>query len=137
MAKKQNQDGTHIGRPPKMGVWIVAFEHVVTEDINAIIFTDEELRIETNDRVSDEWKISDTTFTNWKTGKVKDEMYHHFLAVYKKALLSQKKNLFKQLRNDVDKWQKWAWIIERKFDDWNLRSKVEAKVSTEQPLFGD
>ena len=47
------------------------------------------------------------------------------MRLYKKALTIQKKNLFKKLQSDDDKWQKYAWIIERKFDDWNLRSKQE------------
>ena len=27
-------------------------------------------------------------------------------------------------------WQKYAWIIERKFKDWNIRDKVDQEVDS-------
>jgi hypothetical protein len=41
------------------------------------------------------------------------------LSLYKKALTNQKKGLFNKLWDDTQ-WQRYAWIIERKFSDWNL-----------------
>ena len=79
----------------------------------------------TNDLVEEKQQIADRTFERWKLGDVKDSIYFDFCRLYKKALTIQKKNLFKKLQSDDDKWQKYAWIIERKFDDWNLRSKQE------------
>lgn len=113
------------GRPTKLLTWIEAFQKVVNEDINAIILTDDELRMLTNELVEENQQITDRTFESWKAGDLKDRIYFDFLRLYKKALTIQKKNLFKKLQSDDDKWQKYAWIIERKFDDWNLRSKQE------------
>lgn len=113
------------GRPSKLLTWIEAFKKVVNEDINAIILTDDELRMLTNDLVEEKQQVADRTFESWKAGGVKDPLYFEFMRLYKKALTIQKKNLFKKLQSDDDKWQKYAWIIERKFDDWNLRSKQE------------
>ena len=113
------------GRPTKLLTWIEAFQKVVNEDINAVILTDDELRMLTNDLVEEKQQIADRTFERWKLGEVKDSIYFDFCRLYKKALTIQKKNLFKKLQSDDEKWQKYAWIIERKFDDWNLRNKQE------------
>ena len=60
-----------------------------------------------------------------------------FVILIKRALLTQKENLFKKFANDDRAWQRWAWIIERKFSEWNLKqisenfNKVEAIVKEE------
>ena len=41
------------GRPTKLLTWIESFKKVVNEDINAIILTDDELRMLTNDLVEE------------------------------------------------------------------------------------
>jgi len=46
---------------------------------------------------------------------------------YKKALIIQKENLFKKFSNDDRAWQRWAWIIERKFSEWNLKILMKTK----------
>lgn len=125
------------GRPSKIGVWIVAFEKIVEKGFNAIYLTDTELRMLTNDLVAEKDQICEATFKNWKAGGLKDPIYLNFLALYKKALTSQKLELFNKLESDPDKWQRYAWIIERKFTDWNLRTKVEKTIKVEQPLFGE
>jgi len=122
---KTKTDKKTRGRPTKLLTWIEAFQKVVNEDINAVILTDDELRMLTNDLVEEKQQIADRTFESWKAGDVKDPLYFDFLRLYKKALTIQKKNLFKKLQSDDEKWQKYAWIIERKFDDWNLRNKQE------------
>jgi len=47
------------------------------------------------------------------------------LSLYKKAITIQKKSLFESLRNDPQSWQRYAWIIERKFSEWNLKTISE------------
>ena len=37
------------------------------------------------------------------------------------------KDLFKKFTNDDRAWQRWAWIIERKFSEWNLKNINENK----------
>jgi GTP-sensing pleiotropic transcriptional regulator CodY len=52
------------------------------------------------------------------------------LSLYKKALTIQKKSLFENLKNDDKSWQRYAWIIERKFSDWNLKHLSEVDQTT-------
>jgi hypothetical protein len=33
--------------------------------------------------------------------------------------------LFESLKSDPQSWQRYAWIIERKFNEWNLKSIQE------------
>lgn len=123
--KKTNTNKKTRGRPSKLLTWIDAFAKVVNKENNAVILTDDELRILTNELVEENQQVADRTFESWKAGDLKDSLYLDFVRLYKKALIIQKKNLFKKLQAEDDKWQKYAWIIERKFDDWNLRSKQE------------
>lgn len=123
------------GRPSKLtDKYLEVAESVLNDDINAIIFTDEELRDLINERLEEEERISDRRWEAWKAGDVKDEAVIEFRRLYKKAINIQKSNLFAKMRDDEKAWQKWAWIIERKFDDWNLRSKQEVKADIVQKV---
>lgn len=129
MATKKGKQETR-GRKTKLTErYLQVFEGVVTDvlfdDINAIIFTDNDLRELINDRLPEKEQISDTTWENWKSGDLdsrKDDRLKLFLALYKKALKAQQRELFQSLKHDEKAWQRWAWIIERKFSDWNLRN---------------
>lgn len=108
-----------------------AFESVIKEDnINskypAIFHTDEELFTLTNDKLTDKEKICYATFKNWKAGNLENPLLKSFLALYKSALLKQKEILFKEMIDEPKVWQKWAWIIERKFSAWNLKNINES-----------
>lgn len=52
------------------------------------------------------------------------ENFSQFCRLIKKALVTQKQSLFKKMLLD-DKWQRYAWIIERKFESWNLKQVTE------------
>ncbi len=115
---------------------IKAFEKVVNEDINAIILTDDELVLEVNDILNEEDKFSYSAYKDWKafaigtkdendTSEENMEQYKKLRSVIKKALTKQKKHLFDKFRSDEGQWQKWAWIIERKFDDWNIKHRYD------------
>ena len=126
------------GRPTKINDNIInAFKEILDEGMNALIMTDEELCILVNDKLSDEDKFDYSTFKNWKalhkskdlndeTAKYNVDKYKQILALVKKALIIQKNNLFQKLGSDKE-WTRWAWIIERKFDKWNIRHKSEVK----------
>jgi hypothetical protein len=58
-----------------------------------------------------------------------NDLMQEFSGLYKKALLKQRDDLFIKLQNDEKARQKWAWIIERKFDNWNIRMKQETEIS--------
>lgn len=122
------------GRPSKIGKFIEVLEKVLNEDsseldkMNAVVATDEELIMLVNESLDEEDRISDSTFERWKANDIKDERCQVFRGLYKKALLKQKQTLFKKFGDEKGSWQKWAWILERKFDSWNLKHKEESKV---------
>ena len=128
------------GRPTKLTKdWLKAAEKIVNDDINAIILTDEELVMEINDLVVEKARITDRTFQNWKAKSkdpdVLDELGRRFFRLIKKALIKQRKNLFKKFRQEPNQWQRWAWILERKFDEWNIRHLADVTTGG-QPITG-
>lgn len=119
-----------MARPTKLTEeWLDVAESVLKEDGSSLL-TDEELLFLINDRFDDEKKrITQTTYTNWKN-KVKnddklDEIGKRFFALIKKALFTEKRNLLNEVRKGENNWQSKAWIIERKFDDWNIKRKQD------------
>lgn len=118
-------------RPSKIQGFLVWMKKVIEEDINAIILTDEELFTLANDELEEKYQISYTTFKVYKASKKDEEKawYSEFQSLYKKALTKQKKDLFDSLKSDPQAWQRFAWIIERKFDSWNLRKIVEWEIN--------
>ena len=115
-----------IGRPTKRNdIWLEAAEKVIlSEDV--VLFTDEDLVDEINEQLDHKDQISQRTYQRWKKKVVEDSFDEvdltgqEFCRLIKKGLRKQKKLLFNTLKID-DKWQRWAWILERKFDEWNLR----------------
>jgi hypothetical protein len=102
----------------------------------AIIYTDEDLVEMVNERLDPEDRITTRTFKSYKAGELKsDPFLDVFLPLYKGALRHQSANLFERLSTEPPgAWQKWAWIIERKFDGWNMRSKVVDESPTPKQL---
>jgi hypothetical protein len=50
-------------------------------------------------------------------------------------LEQQKRNLFERLAEEPPgAWQKWAWILERKFDEWSLRQRVVDETTAPKQL---
>jgi hypothetical protein len=112
------------GRPTKLTPKFMATANAVLfEDINAVIFTDEELIAEINDRLPEEERIHKVTFEKWKAGVTEDGRGSEFRWLIEKALRKQKHDLFIQFRTDEKAWQRWAWILERKFKEWRLPNK--------------
>lgn len=114
---------------PKWGRFIEKMREVLDTEHPvgyAIIFTDEDLVEMVNDRLPVEDRIDIRTFKRYKAGEIRDdEVLDVFVSYYKRALTQQSANLHERLATDVPGgWQRWAWIIERKFDAWNMRSKV-------------
>ena len=119
MAKK-------VGRPSKINKFIEAAKEVLFSD-SVMLFTDEELVDEINERLEEKDRIHQSTFEKWKAGKIEsDNVGSEFLRLIKKALRKQKESLLKKYSNDDRAWQRWAWIIERKFSEWNLKKISES-----------
>lgn len=116
---------------------IQTFKDILSEDNNAIILTDEDLCLLVNDRM-DGMSFSYSAYKDWKAFAIgtKSEtseenmiLYKKLRSLIKKALIIQKQELFKKLNNETVQWQRWAWIIERKFDEWNIRHKAEVDTT--------
>lgn len=125
------------GRPSKLKGFLVWMKKALEEGINAIILTDEELFIQANLHLEEKERIWYMTFKNYKSSSIKEESeaYDEFLSLYKTAILTQKKNLFIKLQWDETQWQKYAWIIERKFTEWNLKKISESTVKVTDYTF--
>jgi hypothetical protein len=129
--KQKNKPGQ--GRPFKMKVWIEKLEEVLDEN-NAVYLTDEDLVFLVNDKIDDEkFHITSRTLRNWKSGKAPDEETgKQFLRLFQKALIKQKKALFEKLESTENvTWTRLAWILERRFSEWNLKSISEIKNTNE------
>lgn len=107
--------------------WVKCFADIVNKGFNSIYHSDEDLRFLTNDAYGDANYICPRTFENWKRGNNNDPLATQVLQIYKKALIQQREQLFKQLQEDERAWQRYAWIIERKFSAWNLKNINENK----------
>lgn len=117
---------THAGgRPSKLTMkFIKIAEKVIDEYILAC--TDKEIVFEINDRLDEKERITDKTYQNWKAGKfVKGDLGISFFRLVKKTLMLEKNNLIAEVRKGDGNWQSRAWILERKFNDWNIRMKID------------
>ncbi len=117
-----------MGRPPKIKTFISVAEDVLFRD-GLMLLTDEELVFLINEELEQKDKVSDRTFARWKAKQFNedDDIGKTFVMLIKKALIIQKETLFKKFSNDDRAWQRWAWIIERKFSEWNLKNINENK----------
>lgn len=125
MIKEKNKGG----RLSKIIPFLIKAEEVLSEEGAIIIYTDEDLVDEINDRLPESDRIHIRTFQNWKAqnkdGQEIDEVGLRFFRLIKKALRRERKNLLDKLREGKSgEWQKYAWILERKFDEWNLTKKI-------------
>lgn len=116
--------------------------------LRAIFLSDEELIMLTNERLK-ELKEEDKqinyrtiqrykSLINWEqrtTEEVKNnehftdkeiDLLDKFCRLMKKHLIKQKQLLFQWIVDDKLR-QRYAWITERKFDEWNIRMKIESK----------
>lgn len=105
------------------GNFIKAAKKVLWDE-NTMLLTDEELVDEINENLTGDDTISHRTFRRWKKADwdEKGEIGKEFVLLLKKALRDQKKALYQKYKDEKGAWQKWAWIIERKFSEWNLKN---------------
>ena len=117
-----------MARPSKIDRFIEVAKDILFKD-GLMLLTDEELVFLINQELEDSEKVAIRTFKLWKSGDYaeKGETGKEFLPLIKKALIIQKENLYKKFSNDDRAWQRWAWIIERKFSEWNLKNINENK----------
>jgi len=137
MTAKKRSKGKSVnkgGRPSKIKTWIRACEKMFKEKEGEIfIYTDDELLFFINETLPEKEQIAERTFQLWKEKAVKGDFknlpneFTRFLRLLKKALAVEKQNLMKQMQFD-NTWQRWAWILERKFSEWNLKQLSESRI---------
>ena len=118
------------GQQPKWERWVRKLDEVLHQEHPvglAIVHSDKALVDKVNSQLEEQDRISIKSLERYKTGGYIDDVTIEsvFVRAYTKALHLQAENIMKRLAEDVPGgWQKWAWIMERKFDEWNLRAKV-------------
>lgn len=123
-------------RPSKLTEnWLKAAEKVLNRGLNGLVMTDEEIFSLTNMELPEKKRISDRTFERWKAGSQKhNAFFKRFVALIKRVRQIQKENLFQMLKEDKSAWQRWAWIIERKFPEWNIRQQIDLKGQVDKKI---
>jgi len=123
-----------LGRPYKIDKWLPALEAVL--EIHDIVFlTDEELVFLVNQTLDDKDQIDSRTFENWKAGRFhsNDETGKKFMNCIQMASIREKQSLSKRLLNaDEKNWTRFAWVLERKFSEFNLKHISENINRNEQ-----
>jgi hypothetical protein len=98
----------------------------VVDSKDFYILTDEELIFSVNELLGDEF-LSIDAFKSYKTARrgTNSEYYDEFVHLIKKGLIREKRSLVKKLQDEDKAWQKYAWILERKFEDFNKLDKTK------------
>ncbi|CAN5410374.1 hypothetical protein BH09BAC1_BH09BAC1_25810 [soil metagenome] len=129
-------------RPTKLTQNLLdAFRAVLTDELAAIAFTEEELVWQANRRLPAEEQISYRTYQRYKSDilheeehgdelipiDVDDEEDHNAEVVQqmyvclKDALMKQKLALVRGIYEGLPNWRRYSWMLERKFPDFKLR----------------
>lgn len=82
------------------------------------------------------YRFSLSAFSNWKNRYLAEDDYFfeknprslEFVELYLFGLLNSYNWLFDQFEQD-SRWQKWAWILERRFENWNLQAGMSVNAN--------
>jgi len=125
------------GRPSKMDNWLKALQEVLSQE-NILFLTDNDLRILTNEKLDEENQISERTFRHWKSSKhhEDEDTGKQFLKVIEKALIKQKQWLGEKMLepNNSLGWNRYRWILERKYKEFQLVHVSENINRNEQTI---
>jgi len=111
------------GRPFKMQEWVTELVNVLNDE-DILFLSDKDLVFLVNLKLPEENQISISTFEKWKSGKYapNEEVGKEFINCIHLALIKQKQLLSKKMMEDNSgQWTRYAWIMERKFTEWNLK----------------
>ncbi|WNM18617.1 hypothetical protein [Flavobacterium capsici] len=123
----EQNDKNKVGRPFKMEKWIPALKSVL-EERNIVFLTDTDLVFLVNKKLPIEDRITTRCFKNWKAGKFapNEELGEQFIELVQEALINEKEALLNSLKNEKSGyWVRYAWILERKFEEYNLKQVTE------------
>lgn len=122
------------GRPFKMQEWVSELVNILSEE-DILFLSDKDLVFLVNRTLPEENQISISTFEKWKSGKYapNEEVGKEFVNCINLALIRQKQLLSKKMMEDNNgQWTRYAWIMERKFSEWNLKHISENINKNEQ-----
>jgi hypothetical protein len=130
MPKKTNKAVVKRGAPSKLEAFTNMLHEILEDDGNVVSWTDWEIVEEVNSRLAEDDRINERTLRRWKNKDFEEEPEKGivFVSSYKKALRRCKRELIGRLARDDKSWQRYAWILERKFDEWNIKVLSETKV---------
>lgn len=118
---------------------------------NAVVLSIDDLVTMTNNRLRDldlgKHCVTPRTFLNYKNfyygtlngddishlpkyGTVDFKKFERMFSAFERALLRNKQELFQNIEKDSKARQRWTWIIERKFEEWNLKEKKEVDLTS-------
>lgn len=115
------------GKQPKMEQWIVGLKKVLAEE-NIDFLTDEDLLFLVNSKLNKKNRIALRTFKYWQAGKFApdEEIGEEFIYLLAVARIKQKQSIGQKMVDEKGiTWTKYAWLLERKFDDLNLKRITE------------
>ena len=131
-------------RPSKLGTHIItAFRELLEEDeLHILVYTDKDLCFLLNQRLTDEHQVSYRTFQRYKAAVMKgaekdikafDIVYQRFYELMTEALLRMKKRLMQKIIEAEKGWQRFKWMLEMKFKEWNLHWQIRQDKWEEEP----
>ena len=122
-----------MSRPTKLTErFLQTAEEILKEKdgINALVCTDRELISLINEKLPKAERITERTFRNW-TDKDESPDFIKLKEIVNKARVLQKISLIEMLKQSKSgEWQKYAWLLERKFLDFN-KSDIAKELSLE------
>lgn len=134
-------------RPTKLTQQLLeAFDTVLSDELNILVCTDEELCILINDLLPEHLQISYRSFQRYKaqvqgmltkhlkeapipeTAEVpveveKQELMAHLYLLFRKAVIKQKRSLMKQILAHNHGWQRFKWLLHTKFAEFNPKAE--------------
>jgi len=126
------EDGRIASRSKKKIVpMLIAAMQEVVEDLDNLILTVPELVDEINYHLPLHMRITANTWSSWQTeyrnanweDLTTDEK--NFLREIKRIMRSRKKLMWNRMRTAQSHWQKWAWLLERKYVDLRAVNTVQ------------
>jgi len=122
-----------MGRPLKISKNFIEAAQKVIDNISSIAWTDEDFLFEVNWELEPKDQISERTFERYQKGEEKNVILKEFCRLLKKARNQAKDELIRLVHEGKQNWQARAWILERKYPEYNLKQISEHKFDI-QPI---
>lgn len=116
------------GKWNKITKWLDALEEVINNE-ELMFLSNNDILYLVNSKLEKKEQITRRTLHKWVNKvheNISEEEYQRFEDLFSKTQIKQKQFLFKKMMESNDKsWTKYAWIMERKFSDFNLKQITE------------